>query len=72
MTNSANFKNNLSPSVIGVKSPNRNNAGPIRICTSARILRSHRETNPDKIRITRIIIIIIINKSKYNNILIQI
>lgn len=31
MTNKANFKNNFNPSVIGVSSPYRNNAGPILI-----------------------------------------
>lgn len=64
ITKRANFKNNFNPSVIGVSNPNKNNAGPILICTIASTLLSQRLTNPDKIRITKIKIIIIIHISK--------
>lgn len=59
ITNTTNFTNSFTPSVIGVSIPNKNNAGPIRICTSANILRSHKLTNPVKTRTTSISITII-------------
>jgi len=68
MTKITNLMKSLMPSVIGVRIPNRNKAGPILICTNASILLSQRLTKPVKTRTTKIsiikmIIISILNKN---------
>lgn len=67
ITNNVNLTNNLTPSVIGVRRPNKKSAGPILNCTIAKILRSHKLTYPHKTDKTSINITISMHISKCNN-----